>query len=75
METIKNFPEITKKDFPLLNKNFKSNEQIIYLDHAATTQKPIQVLKKIEVIPEPATISIIGLFSVAGIFVRKKFAL
>ena len=47
METIQNFPEITKKDFPLLNKNFKSNEQIIYLDHAATTQKPIQVLEKI----------------------------
>jgi len=47
METIQNFPEITKKDFPLLNKNLKSNEQIIYLDHAATTQKPIQVLEKI----------------------------
>ena len=46
METIQNFPEITKKDFPLLDKNLKSNEQIIYLDHAATTQKPIQVLKK-----------------------------
>ena len=48
METIQNFPEITKKDFPLLNKNLKSNEKIIYLDHAATTQKPIQVLKKID---------------------------
>ena len=48
METIQNFPEITKKDFPLLDKNLKSNEQIIYLDHAATTQKPIQVLKKID---------------------------
>ena len=47
METIQNFPEITKKDFPLLNKNLKGNEQIIYLDHAATTQKPIQVLKKL----------------------------
>ena len=46
METIQNFPEITKKDFPLLNKNLNGNEQIIYLDHAATTQKPIQVLKK-----------------------------
>ena len=48
METIQNFPKITKKDFPLLNRNLKSNEQIIYLDHAATTQKPIQVLKKID---------------------------
>jgi len=47
MDTIQNFPEITKKDFPLLNKNLKSSEQIIYLDHAATTQKPIQVLEKI----------------------------
>ena len=46
METIQNFPEITKKDFPLLNNNSKNNEQIIYLDHAATTQKPVQVLKK-----------------------------
>lgn len=48
METIQNFPEITKKDFPLLNKHLTSNEQVIYLDHAATTQKPIQVLKKID---------------------------
>ena len=47
METIQNFPETTKKDFPLLNKNLKSSDQIIYLDHAATTQKPIQVLEKI----------------------------
>ena len=48
MKIIQNFPEITKKDFPLLNENSKSSEQIIYLDHAATTQKPIQVLKKID---------------------------
>jgi len=48
METIQNFPEITKKDFPLLNNQLKSKDQIIYLDHAATTQKPIQVLKKID---------------------------
>ena len=48
METIQNFAEIAKKDFPLLNKNLKNNEHIIYLDHAATTQKPIQVLKKID---------------------------
>ena len=48
METIQNFPEITKKDFPLLSKNLKNSEEIIYLDHAATTQKPIQVLIKID---------------------------
>ena len=48
MEAIQNLPEISKKDFPLLEKNFKSNNKIIYLDHAATTQKPIQVLNKID---------------------------
>ena len=56
METIKNFPQIDtknfplidKKDFPLLENNFKSKNSIIYLDHAATTQKPIQVLEKID---------------------------
>jgi len=55
METITNFPNIEKqdsslvgkKDFPLL-ENFKKANTIIYLDHAATTQKPIQVLKKID---------------------------
>jgi len=48
MQTIQNFSEIIKKDFPLLNKNLKRDEQIIYLDHAATTQKPKQVLQKID---------------------------
>ena len=48
MANIKNFPEITKKDFPLLENNYKNEDKIIYLDHAATTQKPIQVLKKID---------------------------
>ena len=56
METIKNFPKIDKKnlplidkkDFPLLENNFKNKNTIIYLDHAATTQKPIQVLEKID---------------------------
>ena len=32
-----------KKDFPLLAKHDSGNNQIIYLDHAAPTQKPIQV--------------------------------
>ena len=56
METIRNFPKIDKKnlllvdkkDFPLLENNLKSKNTIIYLDHAATTQKPIQVLEKID---------------------------
>tara|TARA_Y100001968_G_scaffold281177_1_gene278272 strand:+ start:648 stop:1895 length:1248 start_codon:yes stop_codon:yes gene_type:complete len=46
MEAIHYLNEIAKKDFPLLENNFKS--KIIYLDHAATTQKPIQVLQKID---------------------------
>ena len=48
METIENFTKLIKKDFPLLENYFKRNDRIIYLDHAATTQKPIQVLKKID---------------------------
>ncbi len=48
METIQNFPKINKKDFPLLINNFESENKIIYLDHAATTQKPIQVLAKLD---------------------------
>ena len=48
METIKNFPQLDKKDFPLLENNLKNENKIIYLDHAATTQKPIQVLTKID---------------------------
>ncbi len=48
METIQNFPKIDKKDFPLLENNCKSENKIIYLDHAATTQKPIQVLAKLD---------------------------
>ena len=48
MATIQNFPAIDKKDFPLLKNNFESENKIIYLDHAATTQKPIQVLEKID---------------------------
>ncbi len=48
METIQKLSKINKKDFPLLENNFKSENKIIYLDHAATTQKPIQVLAKLE---------------------------
>ena len=48
MEDTKNFPDIAKKDFPLLENNFQSHDKVIYLDHAATTQKPLQVLKKID---------------------------
>ena len=48
MKPIENTLKIYKNDFPLLENNFKDENKIIYLDHAATTQKPIQVVKKIE---------------------------
>ena len=48
MESIQKFPKINKKDFPLLENNTTNNNKIIYLDHAATTQKPKQVLEKID---------------------------
>ena len=48
MELLENFPKIDKKDFPLLENNFQSKNKIIYLDHAATTQKPIQVITKLD---------------------------
>ena len=48
MESIQKLPKINKKDFPLLENNTTNNNKIIYLDHAATTQKPKQVLEKID---------------------------
>ena len=47
MKTLQNLNLFIKEDFPILDKNFNENEKLIYLDHAATTQKPIQVLNKI----------------------------
>ena len=44
---MQNLQVFDNKDFPLLNKKSNENEKIIYLDHAATTQKPIQVLNKL----------------------------
>ena len=45
MSDIINVSELTRKDFPLytLNKDV-NNSKIIYLDHAATSQKPQQVI-------------------------------
>ena len=37
-----------RKDFPFLVNSQESNINLIYLDHAATTQKPIQVLNKLD---------------------------
>ena len=42
----KNLAEQTRKDFPIFSKNNKNN--LIYLDHAATSQKPYQVINTLE---------------------------
>ena len=47
MKTFQIYNVHEKKDFPLLANHNSGNNQIIYLDHAATTQKPIQVLDKL----------------------------
>tara|TARA_Y100001968_G_scaffold140752_1_gene128733 strand:- start:258 stop:1514 length:1257 start_codon:yes stop_codon:yes gene_type:complete len=41
----KSLAEIYRKDFPLFSAYSKGKESIIYLDHAATSQKPNQVIK------------------------------
>ena len=47
MKTFQIYNVHEKKDFPLLANRDSGDKQIIYLDHAATTQKPIQVLDKL----------------------------
>ena len=47
MKTLQNLKLFVRDDFPILNRKFNEKEKLIYLDHAATTQKPKQVLKKI----------------------------
>ena len=47
MKTLQNLDLFVRDDFPILDKNFNKKEKLIYLDHAATTQKPKQVLNKI----------------------------
>ena len=42
--TSKNLADLTRKDFPMFSQEFSENEQIIYLDHAATSQKPKVVI-------------------------------
>ena len=48
MEATQNSIKIARRDFPLLDSEFDCKNKLIYLDHAATTQKPIQVLKKLD---------------------------
>ena len=47
MKTLQNSELFVREDFPILDKNFNKKEKLIYLDHAATTQKPKQVIKRI----------------------------
>ena len=47
MKTLQNLKLFAREDFPILDKNFNKTEKLIYLDHAATTQKPKQVIKRI----------------------------
>ncbi len=47
MKTLQNLKLSVREDFPILDKSFNKEEKLIYLDHAATTQKPKQVLNRI----------------------------
>jgi cysteine desulfurase/selenocysteine lyase len=40
-------PEEIKKDFPILSRSV-NNRKLVYLDNAATTQKPLSVIRAIE---------------------------
>jgi len=40
--------EITRKDFPLFCNQLSNQHNLIYLDHAATSQKPIQVIQAMQ---------------------------
>ena len=40
--------EITRKDFPLFCDESNDQNKLIYLDHAATSQKPIHVIKALQ---------------------------
>ena len=48
MKTSQIYNLYERNDFPLLEKTTNGEKKIIYLDHAATTQKPKQVLNKLD---------------------------
>ena len=41
---INNLANMTREDFPIFNSNRPEEKKLIYLDHAATSQKPRQVI-------------------------------
>ncbi len=41
----KTIADLTRGDFPILSQKFDNEKSIIYLDHAATSQKPIKVIE------------------------------
>ena len=44
----KNLAEKTRNDFPLFSEETSRGKRFIYLDHAATSQKPYQVIKSLQ---------------------------
>ncbi len=45
---MKNLAELTRKDFPIFNYQKEAKDNLIYLDHAATSQKPFEVINALE---------------------------
>tara|TARA_Y100001968_G_scaffold212825_1_gene195915 strand:- start:2223 stop:3470 length:1248 start_codon:yes stop_codon:yes gene_type:complete len=43
-----NLAEVTRKDFPFFSEYDQEESKLIYLDHAATSQKPKQVIEKLK---------------------------
>ena len=48
VETSENLAELTRADFPLLGQTACLGQPLIYMDHAATSQKPRQVLDALQ---------------------------
>ena len=48
VETSANLAELTRADFPLLGQTACLGQPLIYMDHAATSQKPRQVLAALQ---------------------------
>ena len=46
--TTQNLATTTRKDFPLFSESSEDSQKFVYLDHAATSQKPRQVLAAIQ---------------------------